>query len=71
MIHAVGSNDITDMGGLARKMPQTAIVFLIGTLSLAGIPLFAGFVSKEEILGAVWAGGFHVPFFMLLLSPRS
>jgi len=68
VIHAVHSNDITDMGGLARKMPQTAITFLIGTLSLAGIPLFAGFVSKEEILGAVWTGGFVVPFAMLLLA---
>ena len=68
IIHAVHSNDVADMGGLARKMPQTAITFLIGTLSLAGIPLFAGFVSKEEILGGVWAGGFAVPFAMLLLS---
>jgi len=45
VIHAVGSNDIGDMGRLARKMPQTTIVFLIGTLSLAGVPLFAGFVE--------------------------
>jgi NADH-quinone oxidoreductase subunit L len=49
-------------------MPQTAVVFLIGTLSLAGVPLFAGFASKEEVLGSVWAGGFHVPFFMLLFA---
>jgi NADH-quinone oxidoreductase subunit L len=68
VIHAVGSNDVSDMGGLARKMPQTAIVFLIGTLSLAGVPLFAGFVSKEEVLGAVWTGGFAVPFVMLLAA---
>ena len=67
VIHAVGSNDVSRMGGLARRMPQTAIVFLIGTLSLAGIPLFAGFLSKEEILGAVWAGGLVVPFAMLML----
>jgi NADH-quinone oxidoreductase subunit L len=66
VIHAVGSNDVSAMGGLARKMPQTAIVFLVGTLSLAGVPLFAGFVSKEEVLGAVWTGGFTMPFFMLL-----
>src|SRR4029078_8312499 len=39
VIHAVGSNDVADMGGLAKKMPQTEIVFLIGTRSLAGIPL--------------------------------
>ena len=68
VIHAVGSNDVADMGRLARKMPQTAIVFLVGTLSLAGVPLFAGFVSKEEVLGAVWTGGFTVPFLMLLLA---
>jgi NADH-quinone oxidoreductase subunit L len=68
VIHAVGSNEITHMGGLARRMPQTAVVFLIGTLSLAGIPGFAGFLSKEEILGAVWASGLAVPFAMLLVA---
>jgi NADH:ubiquinone oxidoreductase subunit 5 (subunit L)/multisubunit Na+/H+ antiporter MnhA subunit len=55
------------MGGLARRMPQTTIVFLVGTLSLAGIPLFGGFLSKEEILGAVWAGGLVGPFAILML----
>ncbi|HEY7437164.1 MAG TPA: NADH-quinone oxidoreductase subunit L [Methylomirabilota bacterium] len=68
VIHAVGTNDIAAMGGLARRMPQTFIVFLIGTLSLAGIPFFAGFFSKEEILGATWAGGLTVPFGMLVLA---
>ena len=67
VIHAVGSNDLPRMGGLARRMPQTATVFIIGTLSLAGIPLFGGFLSKEEILGAVWAGGLPGPFAVLLL----
>ena len=62
VIHAVGSNDIYRMGGLRRHMPQTTVVFLVGTLSLAGIPLFGGFFSKEEILGAVWSGGLAVPF---------
>jgi len=68
VIHAVGSNDIRAMGGLARRMPQTFIVFLVGTLSLAGIPFFGGFFSKEEILGATWAGGLLVPFGMLVLA---
>jgi NADH-quinone oxidoreductase subunit L len=67
VIHAVGSNDLPRMGGLARRMPQTAIVFIIGTLSLAGIPLFGGYLSKEEILGAVWAGGLPGPFAVLML----
>ncbi|MBI2189841.1 MAG: NADH-quinone oxidoreductase subunit L [Acidobacteria bacterium] len=67
VIHAVGSNNLTDMGRLARRMPHTATVFTVGALSLAGLPLFAGFLSKEEILGAVLAGGFQVPFAMLIL----
>ena len=68
VIHAVGTNDIFAMGGLARRMPQTLIVFLVGTLSLAGIPLFGGFFSKEEVLGAVWTGGLTAPFLMLALA---
>jgi NADH-quinone oxidoreductase subunit L len=67
LIHAVHSNDLKDMGGLARKMPHTAIVFVIGTLSLAGIPFFGGFLSKEEILGATLAGGLMIPFATLIL----
>ena len=67
VIHAVGSNDLPRMGGLARRMPQTALLFIVGTLSLAGIPLFGGFLSKEEILGAVWMGGLPGPFALLMV----
>jgi NADH-quinone oxidoreductase subunit L len=67
LIHAVGSNDLSQMGALARRMPQTAIAFVVGALSLAGVPLFGGFLSKEEILGAVWAGGLAGPFVLLLV----
>jgi NADH-quinone oxidoreductase subunit L len=66
VIHAVHSNDLPRMGGLAKTMPQTAIVFVIGTLSLAGIPLFGGFLSKEEILGATVAGHQTGPFVLLM-----
>jgi len=67
VIHAIGSNDLSRMGGLGRRMPQTATVFVIGTLALAGIPLFGGFLSKEEILGAVLAGGHVGPFVVLMI----
>jgi len=67
VIHAVHSNDLPHMGGLAKKMPQTAMVFVIGTLSLAGIPLFGGFLSKEEILGATLAGHQTGPFVLLMV----
>ena len=43
------------MGGLRKYMPITAISFLIGTLAISGIPPFAGFWSKDEILGSAFA----------------
>jgi NADH-quinone oxidoreductase subunit L len=68
VIHAVGTNDIFRMGGLWRAMPQTAIVFLVGTLALSGVWPLAGFFSKEAVLGGVWEGEMFVPFLMLLLT---
>lgn len=51
VIHAVhGEQDITKMGGLARRMPGTSWAFLIGSLALAGVPPLAGYWSKEAIL---------------------
>lgn len=52
VIHMVHSNEMKDMGGLAKQMPVTHITFLIACLAIAGIPPFAGFFSKEEILTA-------------------
>ncbi|NJR49018.1 MAG: NAD(P)H-quinone oxidoreductase subunit 5 [Leptolyngbyaceae cyanobacterium CSU_1_3] len=49
------AQDMRLMGGLRKYMPVTAITFLIGTLAIAGIPPFAGFWSKDEILGAAFA----------------
>ncbi len=48
--HAVHTFEMHSMGGLARKMPITYATFLIGAASLAGIPPFSGFWSKDEIL---------------------
>lgn len=54
VIHFVHSNEMKDMGGLRKYMPITHITFLIACLAIAGIPPFAGFFSKEEILLAAW-----------------
>jgi len=54
VIHYVHSNDMKDMGGLRKLMPITHITFLLACLAIAGIPPFAGFFSKEEILLACW-----------------
>ena len=55
--HATGTFDMRLMGGLRKAMPLTYGVFLIGSLSLAGIPPFSGFWSKDEILGIAWSHG--------------
>jgi len=54
VIHAVHSNYIKDMGGLRKFMPITHITFLIACLAISGIPPFAGFFSKDEILVAAF-----------------
>ncbi|MCE9577807.1 MAG: NADH-quinone oxidoreductase subunit L [Deltaproteobacteria bacterium] len=50
-----GSGDITRMGGLRKHMKTTRATFLIYCLAIAGIFPFAGFFSKDEILGGAWA----------------
>ncbi|HEY6103579.1 MAG TPA: NADH-quinone oxidoreductase subunit L, partial [bacterium] len=50
VIHAMHTNEMPEMGGLSRVMPRTYWTMLIGSLALAGVPPFAGFWSKDEIL---------------------
>ena len=57
VIHAMGGEqDMFKMGGLRKKIPITYWTMLIGTLAIAGIPGFAGFFSKDEILEAARSG---------------
>jgi NADH-quinone oxidoreductase subunit L len=72
VIHAIGTQDLFKMGGLGKSMRLTAAAFAIGGLSLAGIPPFAGFWSKDDILSAVYSQlGSHPaywPFFLLAFA---
>jgi NADH-quinone oxidoreductase subunit L len=64
VIHAVHSNDMTDMGGLRKVMPHTFRTFVIGSLALAGIIPFAGFWSKDEILATLNTEGYTFVFWV-------
>ncbi len=58
VIHGCGGEqDMRTMGGLRKSMPHTRWTMLVATLAIAGIPLFAGFYSKDEILSGAYA--FH------------
>jgi NADH-quinone oxidoreductase subunit L len=50
VIHAAGTRDMRMMGGLRKEMPFARVMFLIGALALAGLPIVNGFWSKEAIL---------------------
>jgi NADH-quinone oxidoreductase subunit L len=69
VIHAMsGEQDMRKMGGLGRFIPVTAALMWIGSLSLAGIPPFAGFFSKDVILEASWASGTEVGQYAFVLG---
>jgi NADH-quinone oxidoreductase subunit L len=53
--HLGGEQDIRKMGGLRAVLPRTHLAFLVGALALAGIPIFAGFWSKDGIVAAAFA----------------
>ena len=72
VIHAVHSNDMSDMGGLRKYMPSTFWTFIIGTLALVGIFPLAGFWSKDEIIASIKftaaESGEGVAWFALVLA---
>jgi NADH-quinone oxidoreductase subunit L len=60
--------DIRHMGGLWRKIPFTFFVMCIGTLSLTGFPLFAGYFSKDAIIEAAYASHNPMAFYGFLMT---
>jgi NADH-quinone oxidoreductase subunit L len=65
---AFDPQDMRNMGGLWRKMPVTTWTFIIGGMSLSGLPLItAGFWSKDEIFAEAWHAGTKNPMGLLVL----
>ncbi|MGB4774000.1 MAG: NADH-quinone oxidoreductase subunit L, partial [Daejeonella sp.] len=55
VIHAMSNEqDMRNMGGLKKKLPVTFLTMMVGTIAIAGLPPFAGFFSKDEILAHVY-----------------
>jgi len=68
VIHYIHSNDMRDMGSLRKYLPVTHITFLIACLAIAGVPPFAGFFSKEEILLAAYQNNMAIYWIALITS---
>ncbi|MCX7824836.1 MAG: proton-conducting transporter membrane subunit [Verrucomicrobiae bacterium] len=62
MLHATGTQDLNRMGGLIRFMPLTAVTVIVASFSIAGVPLFNGFVSKWTIYVAAVQGSSSAGF---------
>lgn len=68
IIHAIHTQDIYKMGGLWKKMRLTSPLFLIGALSISGVPLLSGFFSKDEILVSAWVNGNYILFWIAMIT---
>jgi formate hydrogenlyase subunit 3/multisubunit Na+/H+ antiporter MnhD subunit len=66
--HETGTKDLHQLGGLLRAMPLTGSVMLIGSLSIAGIPLLNGFISKWMIFNACIAAGQPIFAFIAIFT---
>lgn len=66
VIHAVHTNDLRQMGGLRKFMPITGLTMLVAALSIAGVPPFSGFWSKDELIASVFAAAEHEPWLWVL-----
>ncbi|MYH56078.1 MAG: NADH-quinone oxidoreductase subunit L [Acidimicrobiia bacterium] len=68
VIHAVHSNNMSDMGGLRKSMPVTFWTFVVGAVSLAGVIPLAGFWSKDEILATLGHEGYTLFMWVAILG---
>ena len=66
--HGTHTKDMTKMGGLIKKMPVTAIVFITCALSIAGIPPLAGFFAKDFVITGLFEGGHPVVATLAILN---
>lgn len=68
VIYATGKNNLTELGGLAKKMPITMITCMIAAFSISGVPGFNGYVSKGMVIHAAELEGMHILAVALILG---
>lgn len=68
VLHRVGTAKGSELGGLYKSMPWTAVFCIIGSASISAFPLFSGFVTKSMIMTAAAEENYLVPFLILLFA---
>jgi len=68
VIYATGKNNLTELGGLAKKMPITTITCVIAALSISGVMGFNGYVSKSMVIHAAELEGMHILALALIVG---
>ena len=68
VLYRTGKIKATDIGGLYKTMPKTAVLCIIGAASISAFPLFSGFVAKSMIMAAAMKEGHHLIWLALLLA---
>ncbi|MEE4240330.1 MAG: Na(+)/H(+) antiporter subunit D [Desulfopila sp.] len=68
VLHMTGRMNGSDLGGLYKSMPKTAILCIVGAASISAFPLFSGFVSKSMVMSAALEEGYHWVWLMLLFA---
>ncbi|MDI6884923.1 MAG: Na(+)/H(+) antiporter subunit D [archaeon] len=68
VIFGTGKNNLTELGGLAKKMPITMITCIIAAFSISGVPGFNGYVSKGMVIHAAEVEGMHILALALILG---
>ncbi len=68
ILHRTGLTKLSDMGGLARRMPAVAVAFVIGAASIAGIPPFNGYVSLSLIHTGLLDSHQYLPYALMLAA---
>jgi multicomponent Na+:H+ antiporter subunit D len=68
VLYRTGTIKATEIGGLYKTMPKTAVLCIIGAASISAFPLFSGFVAKSMIMAAAMKEGYNVVWLALLLA---
>lgn len=68
VLHATGQSRLERLGGLAREMKAVVVLYMIGALSISGVPLFNGFISKSMTVYGAMKPGYEVAELVLLVA---